>query len=396
MFADLFGQNDFQLYYLILSVGLSFAYLLIISLYLLGWGKLSRWKVPQYFQPKTFVSILIPARNEAENILACLQSILLQNFPKALFEIIVIDDFSTDDTCQIVEKEQTKQTGVNLSLIKLSDQIKESDTQSFKKKAIELAIGQARGDLIVTTDADCLVPKDWLRLLVSFFEAKELKFIAAPVNFYEEKNLLERFQSLDFNGMMCVTGAGIKLGLGNMCNGANLAYEKATFYEVNGFEGVNHIASGDDMLLMQKVAEKYPNRIGFLKNREATVLTKAKPTLREFLSQRIRWASKSTTYKEWRVTFILGIVFLFCLNIVFSLLLIPFLGTLALWLFGGQLILKTIMDYFFLGTMARFFGRQDLMNSYLPSQLLHISYIVVVGILGNVIKKYNWKGRIVK
>ncbi len=418
MFGEHFLQTDFQFYYLIISVGLSFVYLFIISLYLIGWKKTPIWEIPKDFEPNTFVSILIPARNEAENILNCLNSILNQNYPKTYFEIIVIDDFSDDETVEIVENyiknlptgtskavgrgslfpkgtpsERVRGAGSEIKIIRLADHIQESQTQSFKKKAIEIGIQQSKGDLIVTTDADCFAQKSWLSLLVSFYEKQNLKFIAAPVNFHHEKNLLERFQSLDFSGMMCVTAAGIQLSLGNMCNGANLAYEKNAFYNVKGFEGVDHIASGDDMLLMQKIAAKYPGKIGFLKNQEATVLTNAKPTISTFLSQRIRWASKSTSYKEWRITFILSLVFFFCLNIFISLLLIPFWGLFAFFVFAWQFFLKTIVDYIFLGTMTRFFNRKDLMLSYFQSQFLHIAYIVIVGILGNLVKKYEWKGR---
>ncbi|MEK7258139.1 MAG: glycosyl transferase, partial [Bacteroidota bacterium] len=126
------------------------------------------------------------------------------------------------------------------------------------------------------------------------------------------------------------------------------------------------------------------------------VFTKAKPTVGEFLSQRIRWASKSTSYKEWQVTFILGMVFLFCCNMVFSLAAIFWWGWLAAWVFAGSFLVKTILDFFFLGNMARFFSRMDLMRSYFPSQFLHIAYIVVVGILGNLVKRYEWKGRRVR
>jgi len=379
---------DFIDAYIMVTTGLSLFYLLIISVYLYGWNKIPSWETPKNFTPKTKVSILIPARNEAEKILKCLNAILIQTYPKDLFEVIVLDDFSTDGMADLIlDKFQ------NIKLLKLSDFLSEKDTQSFKKRAIELGIEHSYGELILTTDADCEVPKNWLDSIVSFYEEKQLKFIAAPVNFHQEKSIFERFQSLDFMGMMCVTGAGIQLRLGNMCNGANLAYEKSAFYEVGGFEGINQIASGDDMLLMQKIAEKYPSKIGFLKNQNTTVLTEAKPNLGSFLSQRIRWASKSTSYKEWRVTFILGMVFLFCLNILSSFLLIPFLGILGVKVFLSQLTIKMIIDFIFLGKMARFFNRKDLMKTYLPSQLLHISYIVVVGILGNLIKKYEWKGR---
>ena len=119
--------------------------------------------------------------------------------------------------------------------------------------AIGTAIAHASGDLIVTTDADCIVPTNWLQLFVSFYEINGLQFIAAPVNFHLEKSLFERFQSLDFLGMMGVTGASIQLGWMNMCNGANLAYSKRAFERVEGFAGIDHLASGDDILLMQKI-----------------------------------------------------------------------------------------------------------------------------------------------
>ncbi len=384
--------NDFSTLYFLFSVALSLCYSYVLSKYIKGWKAVPVWKIPANFQPRTKVSVLIPARNEVENILPCLESIFGQTYPKELVEVIVLDDHSTDGTAEVVEKRKHPQ----VRLIRLADFVEVGETQSFKKKAIETGIGQAGGELIVTTDADCLMQVQWLELVVSFYEKKQLKFIAAPVNFYEEKNLLERFQSLDFLGMMGTTGAGIQLRWMNMCNGANLAYAKSAFLEVKGFESIDRLASGDDLLLMQKIAQKFPNQIGFLKNNSATVFTKAKPTIASFLSQRIRWASKSTTYKEWRMPFTLAMVFLFCCSIVFSFALIPFWGWAAFGLFLGQLLVKSAMDYFFLGEMARFFQREDLMRRFVPAQLLHIAYIVVVGILGNVIKRYKWKGRWVR
>jgi len=372
-------------YYLIVLI-LSVYYVYIINRYLRGWQTLPYWKIPSNYKALTKLSILVPARNEEDNIVDCVQSILSQNYPSSLFEIIVIDDHSTDRTPELV-------LGINsnqVRLLKLADYVNEADTRSFKKKAIETAMKKATGQLIVTTDADCEMGPNWLLSIVSYYELNKPKFIAAPVNFYKEKSLLERFQSLDFMGMMCVTGAGIHRRFMNMCNGANLAYEKQAFYDVNGFEGIDNIASGDDMLLMQKIAKKFPNDIGFVKNKEAVVYTTAKPTVRAFISQRIRWASKSTSYEEWQVTFILAMVFFFCCSIVFSLLMIPFWGP---WLFLFQLMVKIIMDFFFLNRMSIFFNRQELMKSFIPSLFLHIAYIVLIGILANFVKEYQWKGR---
>jgi cellulose synthase/poly-beta-1,6-N-acetylglucosamine synthase-like glycosyltransferase len=377
-----------------LSVSLAGVYVFVIYKYLTGWRSLAEWHIPLAFKPKTFISVLIPARNEADNIAACLASVLRQTYPASLFEVIVLDDHSEDKTFELATK--ISANNANLKVVQLAGFMKSGETQSFKKKAIALGISLTSGELIVTTDADCVVQPDWLMLLASFFEKNNLKFIAAPVNFYREKNLLERFQSLDFLGMMAATGAGIHLRMNQMCNGANLAYSRAAFIEVNGFENIDHLASGDDMFLMQKIAALYPDRIGFLKNRNAIVFTEAKPDLRSFISQRLRWATKSANYQDWKVTTILGLVFLFCWAILISWLMVIWwgwkAGVLALFLF----LIKSAADFFFLHEMTRYFERRDLMKSCLPSQLLHLAYIAGIGLIANLIKSYSWKGREVK
>ena len=369
-------------------------YVFIIFRYLIGWRSLLEWRIPPAFSPTTKVSVLVPARNEASHIAACLKSILTQSYPASLCEIIVLDDHSEDETFSIAEG--ISRAHPRVKVLRLIDFVKHGETQSFKKKAIETGIRHTTGELIISTDADCITQPDWLMLMVSFFEKNTPVFIAAPVGFYKEKNLLERFQSLDMLGMMAVTGAGIHLRMNQMCNGANLAYPKAVFQEVNGFENIDHLASGDDMLLMQKIAARYPERIGFLKNSRATVFTTAKPDLRSFLSQRLRWATKSASYRDWRVTAILGMVFLFCWAIIFSFLFSIWWGWKAAALAAVLLLVKTVADYFFLREMACYFGRSDLMKNYLPSQLMHLAYIAVIGLMANLVKRYTWKGRQVK
>ena len=379
-------------YYVIGTICLTFSYVSCIVLYAYYWKKLPFFKNTEGSSPTTFISVLIPARNEADNILPCLDAILKGSYPQNLFEIIVIDDHSDDATPQLV----AAYPSANVRLIELKNFVKLADNQPFKKRAIEAAIGESKGNLIVTTDGDCLAPPDWLRLIACFYEQTGKRFIAAPVNFYDEKTAFERFQSLDYIGMMGVTGAGVAGRFTNMCNGANLAYEKALFYEVGGFKGIDHVASGDDMLLMQKIARFYPNSLGFLKHPAATVLTKAKPTIADFMSQRLRWASKSSSYTEVFTVLQLVMVFAFCWNILISLCLTVFYGWLFFYLFLFQFILKTISDYFFLRTMSRFFNREDLMRPFLTPQYLHILYIIVVGSLANFKKTYKWKGRTVK
>jgi len=346
--------------------------------YFFNWKSIPVWEIPNDFSPQTKITILIPARNEAANIQACIQAILNQKYPSHLFEIIVIDDHSEDETATLVQEFQAP----NVQVLFLKDFIKNrNEVQAFKKKAIEIGVENSTGDLIISTDADCIVPENWLNLIVSFYEKHQLKFIAAPVNFYKEKSLFEKFQSLDFIGMMGVTGAGIHGKFINMCNGANLAYEKKAFYEVDGFNGIDKVASGDDMLLLQKIAKRFPNQIAFLKNKNATVLTKAKP---------------SGDYQEFQIVFTLALVFFFCTSIVFNFFLFPFFFETIGWVFLTQILIKTIVDFFYLRHMASFFQRKDLMKIFFPAQVFHIIYIFVIGLLANLVKEYNWKGRKVK
>ncbi len=426
---------------------LTIIYTAIILRYLEGWIALPIFK-PKEKKPTTPLSILIPARNEADNILHCLNAILAQGYPSDLLEIIVIDDHSTDNTADLVKQlaqpracwgfafepnaakfcsergatiehsrsyvnEAQRSAGQNLAsagqkvnsqqapnihLIHLADFVEKNSTQSFKKKAIEIAVGQATGTLIVTTDADCTMGKNWLKLLVAYYEEHGSAFIAAPVIFYDEKNVFQRFQALDFVSMMGVTGAGIHRKFQHLCNGANLAYERAAFYEVNGFEGIDQLASGDDLMLIQKMAKRFPDRIGFIKNPDAATFTTPKRTLQSFMSQRIRWATKTIAYPDFKVTMTWALVWLFCVSIPISLLLAFFLGIKMLWFGLAQLLVKIIIDYIFLRKVAIDLCRKDLVSLpvYLPSIFMELTYIIVIGALGNIIKNYEWKGRRVK
>lgn len=385
-------NNVHLLLFIIYSVVLIVAYAALMTHYRRAWQALPFWNLPSNFQAQTKVSVLIPARNEAANIEACLQSVLAQNYPSSLFEVIVLDDHSTDQTPEIVQSFAAN----NVHLITLAEHLTTDETQSFKKKALDIGVQKASGQLIVTTDADCVVQKNWLQLLVSFYEQKGYRFIAAPVNFHQEKNALERFQSLDFLGMMGISGAGVQSSWMRMCNGANLAYEKSLFQEVNGFEGINDLASGDDMLLMQKVAQRDPSAVGYLKNPSVTTFTIAKPTLSSFIQQRLRWATKSSSYPERWMTVALAAVFLFCTNIFLSMLLAIFWQQTLLLVTLFSIVSKAIMDYLLLKDMAIFFHRRDLLYSFWTSFVLHTVYIVGIGLAANLKKDYQWKGRIVR
>ncbi|MEY3052462.1 MAG: hypothetical protein RLY31_2247 [Bacteroidota bacterium] len=376
---------------------LSCAYALLMHRYRSGWLRLPEFEpVPLVPSETPRISVLIPARDEADNILPCLQSILRQSYPPHQFEIIVIDDHSTDLTPDRVRHFAIHHPRVRL--LSLADLPRSGldDNVAFKKQAITAGVRAATGELIATTDADCIVPENWLALLAACHTRRHARFIAAPVCFFQEKNLLERFQSLDFIGMMGITGAGFHHRSHLMCNGANLAYTRQVFFDVDGFNGVDHLASGDDMFLLHKVARRWPRDVHFLKHPGAVVKTTAKPDLPSFFSQRIRWATKSAAYRDRRVTAQLTSVFLFCWGIVLSAALAGVAGQFPLLLASGMLLVKCTADYRFLSAMTRYFGRNDLLRSFPAAQIFHLLYILAVGTYANLVRQYEWKGRKVR
>jgi cellulose synthase/poly-beta-1,6-N-acetylglucosamine synthase-like glycosyltransferase len=337
----------------------------------------------------TTVTVVIPARNEEENIAQCLTAIFNQRFPGHLLEVIVVDDNSTDNTPEIVKRFNNK----NLKLISLHEK-EDGVFTAYKKRAVETAINNASGKLIVTTDADCTMEPLWLASVISYYESNSYKMIAAPVLFKEDKNMFEEFQSLDFLGLMGITCSSIFHQFPVMCNGANLAYEKQAFYDVNGFEGIDYIASGDDMLLMLKLVKKYPHSLGFLKSNDAAVFTYPQHSVSEFFMQRSRWASKSAHYSDKRITAILVAAYLFNLLLVINIVGALFSGLILKLLFA-QVIIKLVTEFLLLGSVASFFKRKDLLSVFLPAQFMHIIYVLIVGITGTFAKQ-KWKGRVIR
>ena len=347
----------------------------------------------------TKITLIIPARNEAKNIGNCLQSIIAQTYPAHLFEVIVVDDHSTDGTAMIVQSFKRE----NIQCVFLKDFVTDK-LNSYKKKAIEIAIAKSTGDLIVTTDADCFMGVDWLLTIASFYEKFKPAFIAAPVLINHNKSFLSIFQSLDFMTLQGITGAAVYKKMHCMCNGANLAYEKKAFIEVGGFIGIDNIASGDDMLLMHKIYDRYPDKVLFLKSAEAIVQTAPMETIKGFINQRIRWASKAEKYNDKRILPVLVLVYFF--NVV--LLALPLLAIFYTQklLIGGNtysiidcwlllLILKTMVEIFYLFPVAKFFNKPFILWWFPLAQPFHILYTIIAGWLGK-FGTYQWKDRKVK
>lgn len=399
-----------QLFILCVSLLLFAGYAALIIFYTIAWKQVLNFKPPtsnsELQTSNLQLSIIIPARNEASNIRTCLNSLLNQSYPGNLFEVIIIDDHSTDNTASIVQEYKNE----NIRLVKLSDYIETKPVNAYKKRAIEIGISSATGELIVTTDADCIVPPNWLQTIAAFYLQTNAAFIAMPVVYNSNKSFLGIFQSLDFMTLQGITGASVYKRIHSMCNGANLAYTKKTFEEVNGFKGIDIIASGDDMLLMHKIYQRYPDKVFFLKSTEVIVQTAPMQTLKDFFNQRIRWASKADKYDDKRIFGVLLLVYLF--NVL--LVLMPVVALLKnyqlfpkvsgcatiiqlsiaqLWLL--LLTFKTIIEIIFLYPVAKFFSRQQLLWWFPIAQPFHVCYTVIAGWLGK-FGSYQWKGRKVK
>jgi cellulose synthase/poly-beta-1,6-N-acetylglucosamine synthase-like glycosyltransferase len=367
-------------------------YAVLIAYYHKAWARLPEFVLPEK-QASVFISVIIPARNEEQHINALLQSLQEQHYPKELYEVIIIDDHSTDTTWSLLQAYDANR--MQLKTISLEDHVEErSIIAAYKKKALETGINAAQGKLIVTTDADCRFNPLWLQTIAAFYEANDAKFIAAPVTFYNQPTLLSLFQTLDFLTLQGITAASVYKRFHSMCNGANLAYERSAFYEVNGFNNIDNIPSGDDMLLMHKIFKLYPEKVFYLKNRSAIVTTEPAASWKQFFNQRIRWASKADKYDDKRIFAVLLLVYL--LNVCFLA------GAIAsfwnsIWLFLVLLLLlaKVLIEFPFVNSVAIFFGQQKLMKYFPFLQPLHIGYTIIAGWLGK-FGQYEWKGRQIK
>lgn len=370
---------------LVMCFALTLAYAVLMFSYKRGWER------QHYFTPgesvaDTFISIIIPARNEEANIKACLDSIISGSYSVGKYEIIVVDDHSNDRTAEIA------QSFPNVQLVRLADLVTDRDkVVAFKKLALSTGIDRSRGELIVTTDADCIAPPHWLTNIAAIYEQERPVMIVAPVDFTTKGSVVENFQAIDFMSMQGITAAVHQQQMGNMSNGANLAFSRTAYNSVEGYKGIDHLASGDDFLLMMKLQRKFPGRISYLKSQEAIVRTAPQPDWKSFLNQRIRWASKSGKYDDKRMTAMLMLVYLF--NLSFLVLFIAgFFNVYAFAVLLGILLCKTVIEMIYLAPVAEFFGKKKLMNAYPLLQPLHIGYIISAGFLG-MVGKYQWKGR---
>jgi cellulose synthase/poly-beta-1,6-N-acetylglucosamine synthase-like glycosyltransferase len=333
------------------------------------------------------VSVVIAARDEEKNIEHCLQSLLNQTYPADSYEIIIVDDGSTDKTSSIVKSFSERFAHIHLlSLIF-------DATKKVGRKPIAIAkgIAQAKGEIILTTDADCIVPPKWIEIMVNHFE-EGVVFVAGPVAEYDSNTFFAKMEQLEFLGLITTAAGLIGSGRPIICNGANLAYRKDAFIAIDGFSVES--GSNDDESLMSKMVYRKIGKVVFAPEADAVVTTSSSNTLSTFFRQRIRWANKRGHYEDISILFTLIGLYLFFASFLLTTTLL-FRETLLiqplLVAFGG----KILVDYFTLHSGAQLFRQRIFLIHFLIAEFLHVPYIVIAAAIGQV-ASMQWKGRIIQ
>ena len=371
-----------------IAILLGLIYTIMIGMFCVGWMMTK----PKFDSAKedVFVSIIIPVRDEEDTIDMVLDDLIIQGYDKTMFEIIIVDDGSTDETVEVIKDFFDTENNIKVIV----------NNGSGKKDAITTAMKIAKGELIITTDADCSRGENWIQDIVYFYRETHAKMIVSPVFIEYDTPLFSKMQSLEFMSLVASGGGALYFENAILCNGANLAYTKQVWEEVNGFEGVEQTATGDDVLLMYKIKEKYPDGIKFLKSLSATVITEAKPTLKEFFNQRKRWASKPFGMLNTETKIVSLVVYFFSFFILLLLDIGCFYPNINFFEYPVikicilLFVVKCVIDFLLLLLATIFFEEKKLLIWFLPMQIIYLFYVVITGFSG-LSKKYEWKGRII-
>ncbi|MDJ0644340.1 MAG: glycosyltransferase [Flavobacteriaceae bacterium] len=369
---------------IVIALLITTLYCFIIGLFIIGFGRVKKFEASEEPSDRRF-SILIAFRNEEHSLTGLLDSLKSLEYPQDQFEVIFIDDASDDDSVKVIQNILDD----NQNDIKIINNIRKSDAP--KKDAINTGIQEARFDWIITTDADCIVPKYWLKMFDSFLQKNDPELIVGPVIYGTSLSFLDCFQLLDILSLQGATIGGFGIKKPFLCNGANLCYSKAIFTAVNGFKGNENVASGDDIFLLEKVQKKYPDKVLYLKSKDAIVTTKPVTTFKELLQQRIRWAAKSTRYKN-RFSKLVALS-VFGMNALLILLFILSVLAYFNWLYiVFFFLIKFLIDAILLFKTASFFNQKRVLLQYIASSFIYPFFSMFVAI-ASLNSSYQWKGR---
>jgi cellulose synthase/poly-beta-1,6-N-acetylglucosamine synthase-like glycosyltransferase len=374
------------MFYILLSISIIYAIFTLTMA--VKWWRMPVFKAPPTseipYLPK--ISVIIPVRNEEFTLPLLLNDLQNQTYSFTRFEVIVADDSSTDNTLIITKSLVDKMT-YPLRPLSLSNE----PTISPKKRAIRQSISIAAGDLIVTTDGDCRVGPRWLETIAAFYQQTGAQLISGPISFNSDHSVFGNLQTVESGSLIGAGACTMEMGFPTMCNGANLTYEKRVFEEIGGFDGIDHVASGDDELLMHKIASRYPNGVRFLKSPDVIVHTAPQATFKAFYHQRKRWASKWQAYQSILPSVLA--VFIFASNLAVPVALVSyFLWNLSGFQLISLIVLKAVPEWLFLGSVLGFLKKKWVIFWIPVTQLVYPLYVVFFGLAAQQ-KGFQWKGR---
>ena len=338
-------------------------------------------EIKQYNYP--FVSIIIAAHNEEKYINSLLDSLIKQSYNQKLYEIILIDDRSNDNTSKLI----SQYVNNNIKLITINNT---PIGWSHKKWALNSGINKAQGEIILQTDADCIPNQYWIETMVNAFLEKNVGFVCGPSPLYS-KNKIEHILQLENNAQDAISASGLQNNLILSCTGRNLGFLKKQFIDINGYANIEHLESGDDDLLMHKINKHTNYKLKFILDEKASVFSLPPNSINQFIKQRLRFASKGIFYYQWKADLSLRIILplLYITNLIISISLIYFTSTsngflLLPWLF------KSISDFYFTFNYCQKINQQWNLSDCLILSFIHPFYIVIFGALGPLIK-VKWK-----
>lgn len=365
---------------------LTIHYIFFLLKIYLGLKKLKYKKDEKYADE--FISVIVPFRNEEKNIANTYKNLIEQNYPKEKYEIIFVNDSSDDISLQIIKNFPKVE---NVIIISVPN---DYSANAHKKRAIRFGIENSKGEIIVSTDADCIHKKDWLKNLLNYFDEKT-GFVSGPVEFVSDEKLFSKMQRLEFAGLV-ITGAGL-IGSGSptICNAANIAYRKKVFDEVGGFVYEMSLSSGDDELLMQKIHRDTNYKIKFALDKNAIVSTEANSTVKDFYHQRKRWASKGLFYGDHLLLLKLVLIFLFYLSLISQPILGIFISTTFYLTFIISFLLKIIFEYIVIKRGVDLLFNEEILKPFILTEILQVPYILISGFMG-MFGNLTWKDRKIK
>jgi len=359
----------------LISLTILMLYVMLVIIFIIGWNR-----IPQIIKTKKSnkikTSVIVACKNEELNLGNLINALKIQS--ETDFELIFVNDHSTDSTGQIL-----------ISASNDFQNFRIVDSVGFgKKNALKEGIGKASGELIITTDADCVPTNTWIESVINFYSNTYNDLIIGPVVIKSDKSLFSKLQKIEFASLVASGAGAAGVGMPIMCNGANLAFTKAAWLERNNDLHEDEI-SGDDVFLLLSI-KKRKGKIGFLKSAAAMVTTNSVNNLTDFINQRKRWASKSKKYTDKHIIISALIVFMICLTeiVLFAISLFQFQYLkLFLVVFG----VKLIVDIIFLNKISCFFKLENRVIYSIILSVVYPFYIVYSAVSGIFEQNIKWK-----